>query len=51
MLVRAYSSLKKKLPHWAQPYLVAHWLFYSMLEGRNEETEWLFLHPLEGRKT
>ncbi|MFP4352331.1 MAG: hypothetical protein ACLFRP_06415 [Puniceicoccaceae bacterium] len=30
MLGPAYSALKKKLPHWAQPYLAAHWLFYFL---------------------
>ncbi|MBC2602057.1 class I SAM-dependent methyltransferase [Puniceicoccus vermicola] len=28
MVKAAYTSLKRKLPHWAQPYLLAHWLYY-----------------------
>jgi len=28
MVKSTYTALKKKLPHWAQPYLVAHWLYY-----------------------
>ncbi len=30
MLGRAYNRLKRKLPHWAQPYLLAHWVFYFL---------------------
>ncbi|MGE9291481.1 MAG: hypothetical protein ACQKBT_10855 [Puniceicoccales bacterium] len=28
MVKAAYTSLKRKLPHWAQPYLLAHWAYY-----------------------
>ncbi|MEM0965039.1 MAG: hypothetical protein AAGJ81_02645 [Verrucomicrobiota bacterium] len=28
MLKSTYTSLKRKLPHWAQPYLIAHWMYY-----------------------
>ena len=33
MVKGVYTSLKRKLPHWAQPYLLAHWLYY-WLAGR-----------------
>ena len=28
MIQSTYTKIKRKLPHWSQPYLLAHWLYY-----------------------
>ena len=42
MVKASYEKLKRKLPHWAQPYLLAHWLYYWVCGRR------VFAGPFEG---